>query len=121
MVFLLFSSTDDIEFGGERKRVRRNDGCESAERPLRLPFERAGDGSEAAVRGAKDDADVVPAVVAGEHREDGRIAGFGAAPERGERGGDVGAGSPRERRARAPVAVDPDLDDFGGGGGDGEI
>src|ERR1035437_10980324 len=87
--------------------------------PLRRPLERAGEGSEAAVGGAKDDADVVPAVVAGEHREDGRIAGFGAAPERRERGGDVGAGGPRESSARAPVAVDPALDEFGGGGGGG--
>src|SRR5450759_2673224 len=73
------------------------------ELPLRRPLERAAHRAHAAVGGAKDDADVVPAVVAEEHREDGRIAGFGAAPERGERGGDVGAGV-RAKDARARLS-----------------
>src|ERR1019366_10497677 len=66
---------------------------------LRRPLERAADRPHAAVGGAEYDMEVVCAVVAGQLRESGLVAGFSAAPERGQDGGDVRAeGGKRARR-----------------------
>src|ERR1019366_2673933 len=80
--------------------------------PLRRPLERSAERARAAVRGAEHDADGVRAVVTGQKWEAGFVARLGATPESGQGGGDVEPCRPREGRAVAAVAVDPDLHDL---------